>query len=63
MAADPWVPKQYRNPMSTDWFRFNTKLVSNLGVWEGNILTTNDIESNVNLLQTKLMKLLAHCEQ
>jgi hypothetical protein len=55
MAADPRVPKQNRNPLSTDWSRFKTELVSSLGGWEGNILTTNDIESNVNLLQTKLI--------
>jgi hypothetical protein len=50
MAADPRVPKQYRNPLSTDWSRFKTELVSSFGGWEGNILTTNDIESIVNLL-------------
>jgi hypothetical protein len=55
MAADPRVPKQYRNPLSTDWSRFKTELVSSLGGWEGNILTTNDIESNVNLLLIKLI--------
>jgi hypothetical protein len=62
MTADPRVPKQYRNPLSTDWSRFKTELIYSLGGWEGHILTTNDIESNVNLhlihVRPKLRKIL-----
>jgi hypothetical protein len=32
MVADPRVPKQYRNPLSTDWSRFKTELGVLLGV-------------------------------
>jgi ribonuclease HI len=51
LLADPRVPKEYRNPLSTDWAHYKRVLVSRLDGGECDILTTDDIEDNVKRLQ------------
>jgi hypothetical protein len=53
MSADPKVPHEYRNPMSTDWDCF---WVWWLGWWwGGDILTEYNIENSVNVLHSKII--------
>jgi hypothetical protein len=51
MSAEPKVPHKYRNPLSTDWYCYKTELVSG----SGDILTEDDIENSVNVLQSKII--------
>jgi hypothetical protein len=49
MSADPKVP--HRNPLSTDWDCYKTELFSGFG----DILTEDDIENSVNVLQAQII--------
>jgi hypothetical protein len=51
MSADSKVPQKYRNPLSTDWGCYKTELVSGFG----DILTEDDTENSVNVLQSKII--------
>jgi hypothetical protein len=55
MSADPKVPHEYRNPLSTGWDCYKTELVSGFGDWGGDILTEDDIGNSVNVLQSKII--------
>jgi predicted hydrolase (HD superfamily) len=55
MSADPKLPHEYRNSLSTDWDYYKTELVSEFGDWGGDILTEDDIENSVNVLQSKII--------
>jgi ribonuclease HI len=55
MLADPTIPRQYRNPLSTDWTRYKDELAWGLNGWNCNIETTNDIEINVSLMQKAII--------
>jgi hypothetical protein len=41
--------------LSTDWDCFKTKLVSGFGDWDGDILTEDDTEKSVNVVQSKII--------
>jgi hypothetical protein len=43
MSADPKVPHEYRNPLSTDWDFYKTELVPGFGAWGGDMLSEDDI--------------------
>jgi hypothetical protein len=51
VSTDPKVPHKYKNPLSTDWDCYKTELISGFG----DILTENDIENSVNVLQSKII--------
>jgi hypothetical protein len=55
MSADPKLAHEYRNPLFTDWECYKTELVSGFGDWGGDILTEDDIENSVNVLQSKII--------
>jgi hypothetical protein len=55
MSADPKLPHEYRNLLSTDWDCYKIELVSGFGDWGGDILTEDDIENSVNVLQLKII--------
>jgi hypothetical protein len=44
-----------QNPLSTDWVCYKTELISGFGDWVGDILTKDDIENSVNVLQSKII--------
>jgi hypothetical protein len=50
VSADPKVPFEYRNRLSSDWDCYKTELVSGFGDWSGDILTEYEIENSVNVL-------------
>jgi hypothetical protein len=52
MSADPKVPHENRNLLSTDWDWYKTDLASGFG---GGLLTEDDIENSVNVLQSKII--------
>jgi hypothetical protein len=43
------------DPLSTDWDCYKTELVSGFGDWGGDILTEDDTENSVNVLQSKII--------
>jgi hypothetical protein len=55
MSADPKVPHEYRNPLSIDWDCCKTELVSGFGGRGGDILTEDDIDNSLNVLQSKII--------
>jgi hypothetical protein len=55
MSADPKITHEYRNLLYTDWECYKTELVSGFGDWGGDILTQDDIENSVDLLQSKII--------
>jgi hypothetical protein len=52
MSANSKVPHEYRSLLSTDWDCYKTELVSGFG---GDILTEDNIENSVNVLQSKII--------
>jgi hypothetical protein len=56
ISENPKIPHEYRNPLSsTAWDCYKTDLFSRFGYWDGDILTKNDIENKINMLQSKVI--------
>jgi hypothetical protein len=54
MASQPLSIDDINHPLSTEWDCYKTDQIFGLGDLGGDILTEDDIENSVNLLQSKI---------